>query len=66
MYVQKIVSLKNIKQLNKLLEQGWRYDFSIAGDKYVLLTKRNNENNNLTTRGELARLMPTMAEVTGN
>jgi hypothetical protein len=29
MYVQKLVSLKNIKQINKWLEQGWRFVHAI-------------------------------------
>lgn len=41
MSIQKIVPLKNIVQLNRLLEEGWRFCHSIDS-KYVLLEKYPN------------------------
>lgn len=39
---QKILELKNLKEINKLLSKGWYLDYTLQTNKHVVLTKYRN------------------------
>lgn len=42
MYYQQLIPIKNYKQINDLLEQGWRFQY-VVGTKLALLEKFRNQ-----------------------
>ena len=65
---KKILGLRNLKQINKLLEEGWNF-YCMVGDKYIMLSKPRQQNRMLAnnTYGEVPtrNVLAELTEVVG-